>query len=574
MKKTLRLIVVTGIMFCLILIKSSLFGQYPNLATFAKTPQPATIFTYSPCNNCSIEQNKMKCEVPPWIVRGDWRQYIMVDGEGSFTNSSPLSIITSTEINIRSNGYGPFDISHSERHQQGGNVCPTNNRPWARVYYCAYAVEVINHPTAGRVSLGVMTGENRRVCYPFGPCENSINNYQWFDCLDRWESMNSFVSINWMPNTAATDWGNTYFSNELGPIAWPATGYLLPSGDKASAGVGNPSPIQWNGYIYVFYTEEGPFGAAPLEEGRLEGIKVVRAPVNDALNPNAWQVYYRNPATNVESWNPSLPAGFTKENIMDFLSTKGPQATDVLNDLSGHYREIRFSVAHVKGTNDFIGIESYQDYTDLNPSGGTKVKKALRLSSDLVHWSDRLLEVENVDDWELSKYNYPIFLSADGWSNTEVDPNDFYVIGSDGGGISAAVNKIRISWPAPGGGSGGGGGGGGENPPCDPHDDCWVPDPGFTGSVAKNISELKKVRGIFPNPGQGIYSVSYTLGAYATTQVNVMDISGRRVLTGNVNSRAAGSYIDHINITNCTKGVYLVELLINGKRSIYKVVKA
>jgi hypothetical protein len=562
---------------------AGLFAQFPDLNSLNANSAGSCTFKYhctwweEQFENCDTEQGKQKCEVPPWIIPGGWRQYIMVNGEGSFANSTPLSIITNNVIDIRTSGYGPFDLSHSETHQQNGHCPVNNNRPWARNYNCMYAAEVIENSAAGRISFGVMTGENKNAC-AYDPntlaihCPSSINPIQHGDCDEHWESMNSFVMGAWIPNTAATDWGNTYFSNEMGPIVWPAAGYLHPSGAKASAGVGNPSSIQWGGYLYVYYNDEGPFSGTP-EEGRTGGIKVARAPLGEVTNPNAWQTYYRDPVLG-DTWNPSLPAGFTKENMMAFLSSKGPKSTDLMEDQ--RYSEIRFSVAHVNGTNYFIGVESYQ--------GDGFVEKALRLSTDLVHWSERIRVIEHASDWTQSLLNYPIFLSADGWSNTHVDPNDFYVIGTQGSGsgIGSTVYRKHIYWTDPN--SGGGGGGGGEGGCCNGGSGtCCIPcntppcegiEPTRRSTTTQNMEpELARAAGISPNPGNGLFKVSYTLNSYAKTQLSVLDISGRRIQTGHVQARAAGSYVDNVDITSHAKGVYMVELLVNGKRTVYKVIK-
>jgi hypothetical protein len=79
-----------------------------------------------------------------------------------------------------------------------------------------------------------------------------------------------------------------------------------------------------NEYVYIFYTDSGPFGSnIPLEEGRSEGIKVARAPLPFVLDPSSYKVYYRDALGN-ESWLPSLPVGFTKEHMLDFVAVKDP----------------------------------------------------------------------------------------------------------------------------------------------------------------------------------------------------------------------------------------------------------
>lgn len=121
---------------------------------------------------------------------------------------------------------------------------------------------------------------------------------------DDWEHYNSFVCAAWIPNTPNTNWGQQRFPNDLGPIAWPSTGYLQTNGEKFTCGVNTPSSIKYNGYLYLFFHDDGQYGSAgsppfyppPEEENRHEGITVARAPVADALEPKAWQVFCRDPA--------------------------------------------------------------------------------------------------------------------------------------------------------------------------------------------------------------------------------------------------------------------------------------
>lgn len=173
------------------------------------------------------------------------------------------------------------------------------------------------------------------------------------------------VCASWVPNNQQTHWGQRFFPNDMGPIAWPSTGYLQPNGVKASCGIGIPSSIVYNGYVYVFFLDHGPYaGLNPsFEEGRLGGIKVVRAPVNEALDPTAYTAYYRDSVGN-DTWNPSLPVGFTKETMLDFLSTRGLKTTDLMGEELWVSAPLRFSVAAVKNTGYFIGVESYSDLMD------------------------------------------------------------------------------------------------------------------------------------------------------------------------------------------------------------------
>jgi hypothetical protein len=47
---------------------------------------------------------------------------------------------------------------------------------------------------------------------------------------------------------------------------------------------------------------------------------------------------------------------------------------------------------------------------------------------------------------------------------------------------------------------------------------------------------------------------------------------GRRIQTGAAMNRMTGTYNETINISSHAKGVYLLELLVNGKKQTFKVI--
>jgi len=527
---------------------------YPDLSQYVAAAAGKVTFHYH-CNDwegltqgCKFEANKMKMEVPPWMIPGGWHSYFMVDGSNSYVCSSPANLIVNSDLDIRGDGAGPYNVSTHALGGVGGG-CSNNVPDWSRVYYAIYSAEYFRHPAAGTVSLGFLHGENKDVCDGGNDCHNTINRDPSNVCPfkgDYWPRYNSFVCASWIPNNAATNWGQQYFSNEMGPIAWPCAGYLQPDGGKASTGVNHPSSIQYNGDVYVFYHDSGPYaGLNPNdEEGRQEGIKVVRAPLDNALDPHAYQVYYRDPAGD-EHWSPSLPAGFAKENLRDFLRVKGPKSTDLMGDEERNgYRDLRFSVARVRDRDYFIGVESYIDHSD-----GHKYKTALRFSSDLLHWTDRRMIIDVASDFTTSLMNYPIFLSADGWSNSVVDEDDLYVLGT-GATITNVVYKKHIT-PAgqPRAQSAGG--------------------PVLSGGAVSALQVMQAA----PNPGHGLFRLTYLINEYAIVRVNVLDMAGRRLVKGIPVQRSPGSYTETADLSGFAGGVYLLELVTDKEKRVLKVIK-
>jgi hypothetical protein len=47
---------------------------------------------------------------------------------------------------------------------------------------------------------------------------------------------------------------------------------------------------------------------------------------------------------------------------------------------------------------------------------------------------------------------------------------------------------------------------------------------------------------------------------------------GRQIQKGAAVNRPAGTYTETVNITGYAKGVYLMELLVNGKKQTFKVI--
>jgi len=530
---------------------------YPDLSRYEAAPAGKVTFHYR-CNGwqgftqgCNFEADKMKMEVPPWMIPGGWHSYFMVDGKNSYVCSSPANLVVNSDLDIRSDGAGPYDVS---THSLGGIGRGCNDRvpDWSRVYYAIYSAEYFRHPAAGTVSLGFLHAENKDACDGGNDCHNTINRDPSNVCPfkgDYWPRYNSFVCASWIQNNAATNWGQQYFSNEMGPITWPSTGYLQPNGAKATTGVSHPSSIQYNGYVYVFYRDAGPYaGLNPhSEEGRQEGIKVVRAPLAGALDPHAYEVYYRD-TSGEEHWSPSLPEGFDKDNLQAYLRVQGPRSTDLMGDEGNNlFGSLRFSVARVRDHDYFIGVESYIDHRD-----GRKYKTALRFSNDLLHWTDRRMIIDVATDFTTSLMNYPILLSADGWSNSVVDENDLYVLGT-GAAINNVVYKKHIM-PAgqsstPRAQSAGG--------------------PILSGGPVSSL----QVMYVAPNPARGVCRLSYQISEYALVRVNVLDMAGRRLVKGIPVQRAPGSYTEPVDLSGFAGGVYLLELVTGKEKRILKVIR-
>jgi hypothetical protein len=524
-------------------------GQLPDLYSF--TVDEVTSVTFEAK---ARDRGKARTEVPPWIIPGGWRSYLFVDGSSTYIWSSPSPLTTNRSINFRQEGVGPYNASKSYINTESyHNLKPGYD--WKRTYHAIYSAESFHHPNAGKVSLGFLHGENKN--YVSGEARNPMskkypntiqknlpidpfdhNTYSGGNpYLEGWLAYNGIISAAWVPNNETTNWGQQFFSNELGPIVWPATAYITNQGVKATCGLRHPSSIVHNNYVYVYYVESGAYAEnIPDEEGCHEGIKVARAPLNDALNPHSYQVYYKAP-NGVESWNRSLPEGFTKEKMLDFVAVKGGKATDIMGDNKNKAQEIRFSVARVENENYFIGVEEFIDHTD-----NKMWKIAIRFSADLVHWTDRRFIVISAPEWDKIRVNYPIFLSHDGWSNTEIDINNFYIIGTDPG-VNNTVNKIHLK----------------ANTTKD-----------FASRLMLQTQGLQ--HSVLPNPNTGLFTLNYFIDSISPVEISMHSMQGQQMGMWR-SEKKPGKYREEFNISRYPAGIYLVAIKTRNRYNVYQVMK-
>jgi len=224
--------------------------------------------------NKNSNRGKAKTEVPPWIIPGGWKSYCFVDGVGTNIWSSATSLTVTRTIYFKKEAVGPFNVSTS--YINSGQYNPAKAiKDWGRNYHAIYSAAHIQHPTMGSVSLGFLHGENKNLVqgdankpgakrYP-----NTIQQNVPIDPKDHdtysggspyqegWKAYNGIVSAAWVPNNASTNWGQQFFSNEMGPIVWPSTGYVTKSGIKCTSGLRHPSSIVYNNYVYVFFCRWG-----------------------------------------------------------------------------------------------------------------------------------------------------------------------------------------------------------------------------------------------------------------------------------------------------------------------------
>jgi hypothetical protein len=301
----------------------------------------------------------------------------------------------------------------------------TNNSLWKRDFYGSFSGHLLstkNDMVLYTINHGELLNNNY---FPTQPCHPAPDiGYGTFPCTNAYndQSYNAFIgmsSFSW--NLANFNSTNTFVDS--GPIVWPANGYVE-NGHKATGlGILHPSSIIKDNYLYVFFRDT----SSGSDTGRTSGLKTARAPITSSgVDPLSFKTYYLNNFT-----ENALPTGFNKENILNFFSQKGGRSSALFtNDNSdGKTPDIySFAVAKLTGTNLYLGAAQ-----DLN------LGVTLRLSYDLVNWSQQTI----VPDTEFNYFTdggtptfikqpfmYPRLISADGDNSSEIDPNNFYIIGN------------------------------------------------------------------------------------------------------------------------------------------------
>lgn len=77
---------------------------------------------------------------------------------------------------------------------------------------------------------------------------------------------------------------------------------------------------------------------------------------------------------------------------------------------------------------------------------------------------------------------------------------------------------------------------------------------------------------VFPNPSAGNFIVSYTLPLSGTVTMEILDLSGRKVLDLPAEDRNPGSYFREINTGSLSNGTYFLRLTTNGLSSSFPVI--
>lgn len=82
-----------------------------------------------------------------------------------------------------------------------------------------------------------------------------------------------------------------------------------------------------------------------------------------------------------------------------------------------------------------------------------------------------------------------------------------------------------------------------------------------------NKAEVKS----FPNPATNTVYIKYDFGANAAAQVYIRDILGKIVYQKDLGKNLSGEQEFALDVTNVVSGIYMVELVTNGEKSVAKI---
>lgn len=414
----------------------------------------------------------MNAEVTPWALEtkktGGWYTYLTSTYD-TFMCSTPNNIFDlKIEDNLSSRNNCTLRL---EPKLKPDKFASPNSVPlWNRDYHGTFSAHLINlskdntllysinhSESYNNDSLAIrFPGTQTPPCIPvadmgYGALPCGSNNW--------WGSYNAWITLSSMTWTYDNLISGKKFDDH-GPITWPSNGYIESvDGNKTwvkatDGGVRHPSSIIKDNYLYVFYED---LSQGTESNGRGPGIKVIRAPITDkGVDPNNFKAFYKGSFT-----DSSLPAGFNLPTYYKSLAAKGPRTSSLFPELNktapqstfGTKRTgarqigdiISFSVASVTGTDYYLGVSH-------ELSRGI----TLRLSKDLVNWSAPTVVPGTENNWwqgttDLQKYPllYPRLANKNGDSNVSIDPNEFYIIGTQtkprNGADAKVVNQIKLN---------------------------------------------------------------------------------------------------------------------------------
>lgn len=252
-----------------------------------------------------------------------------------------------------------------------------------------------------------------------------------------WDSFASFVSFAWAPlNKDSNGSVKTDIKlNDEGPILWPSTPYR--GKNQINNGTGPYAPTLFiddaSRYMYVYFINAS-------YKDRRHCMSVARAPIDSFGKAGSWKYYFSG-----KFKSNTLPANFSKDRVSDFYDIPAEEASCIASDPSAEF--LHFNVAKIRNTDYYLGVGEDA------PKNETW-RMWVRISKDLVNWSEPTVLATADKNWGAGAYHYPTFIDIYGTStNKYIDPEGFYIIGKsatgdaadDTSGYQLNAMKIKLS---------------------------------------------------------------------------------------------------------------------------------
>jgi hypothetical protein len=333
---------------------------------------------------------------------------------------------------------GPLRIDMASGQNLSPSAAAGASQDWRRSYDGVMSAFLLPQNGGRSILLAIAHGENKNerignevfantVDTNVDPqkCASGYTNGHYEDC---WASYNGFVNAL----SVTIDRENLPGLNkihDIGPMIWPSMGYSE-GGKKVSAGVRHPNAIIAGGDLFIFYTDT----SRGSEDGRQGGVHVARVSLCPSETSERLIAipFYEGTFSGT---NPSLPVGFDRNRIHAFFDKKGGRASELWPMST---QAIKFSVARIRNTPFFIGAEEY--------IAGKIWGIRLRISPDLLHWSNPVAvpgEVSN-EGWANGSLHYPVFCDASGKMESEIDADNFFLLGSRSSGGVVVRKRLAI----------------------------------------------------------------------------------------------------------------------------------
>lgn len=204
------------------------------------------------------------------------------------------------------------------------------------------------------------------------------------------------------------------------------------------------------------------------EDGRSNGIKIVRAPLSTCYAPHTFQILcpdgiwrtqmQMDNGVTIDPIGNNNAAPLQKarksKSILQYQNTYTPhQGPSIFKSYPTTFNFVVAKVNDNGSTPYFVSLESFAPHTNSlhakyysiaasNEESGYSVS-AIRYSTDLINWS--LPEV--IDPSYLNNYNkfdWPLFYKQDNTSNFEIDRSNFFIIGASGSEGTGTNYKSRF----------------------------------------------------------------------------------------------------------------------------------